>query len=139
LTQPSFFPRDLSESRALRIISFDLLGLRTIRGPWTDSRQACQAIADSFGVLPLPIPYVRHVFAVLVDVVFVLDELFLHLQLPVGHSLETFSNEEPRCPEAPKATPCSGTERSGASVQRAVTSPGTFISIDASAGIPPFS
>ena len=32
------------------------------------------------------------------------------------HSLKALSNAEPRCPEVPKATRCSGTEGSGVSV-----------------------
>src|ERR1039458_2367824 len=41
------------------------------------------AVAHSFGVAPFPIPNLRHVFAVLVDVLLVLDQFVLELLLQV--------------------------------------------------------
>src|ERR1019366_988036 len=51
-------------------------------------------------------------------------------------SLKALLNAEPRCPDVPNATRCEGTAGSGLPAKYAVTSRGTFASIDGAAVLP---
>src|SRR5665647_1396759 len=51
-------------------------------------------------------------------------------------SLNALLKAEPRCPEVPNATRCAGNDGSGLPAKYAVTSRGTFVSIDGSAVLP---
>ena len=74
------------DSGALGFASGALVGsaMAFIMGYSFLSLLCADSLVHSFSVAPLPVPNLRHVLAVFVDVVFVLDELVLHLLLEVG-------------------------------------------------------